>query len=394
MMSISRLKWYLGNQIPIAWLLLIRFRAKLLTALAGIVFATVLIHVQFGLRAALFQSSITIFQQFNADAVIISKTTVGSTSLQPFDRTRLSAFDRYPEVVATMPVRYKFVRWRFPGLAQSRLAIMLGFNPKARVFNQQDIIDKQDILNLPGRILYDELSRKEFGPISQEFNKGRRVIVYINKKRALVSGLVKMGTSFSYDASFITSLTTFQDLASTDPESMEIGLIKLAPGVEAGNFLASLKDTIPEDIQIFTLKDFLNFEQTFWDRSKPIGFVFAFNATLGFVVGMLILYQILYTDVSSHLSDFSTMLALSFTYNRIRLIVFQESLMLTIIGYPIGIAGSILLFDLINKITGLGVYMSIDRALMCFVVILLMSTCSAFLAMKKLDEANPIEVFE
>ena len=393
-MSMSRISWYLGDKIPIAWLLLIRFRAKLLTALAGIVFATVLIHVQFGLRAALFQSSITIFQSFNADAVIISKTTVGSTSLQPFDRVRLSAFDRYPEVVATTPVRYKFVRWRFPGLPQSRLAIMLGFDPKLQVFNLTDIIQKQDSLTLPGRILYDELSRKEFGPVSQEFNKGRRVIVFINKKRALVSGLVRMGTSFSYDASFLTSLTTFEDLANTGPDSMEIGLIKLVPGVDVQSFLASLQDSIPEDVQVLSLKDFLNFEQNFWDRSKPIGFVFAFNATLGFVVGMLILYQILYTDVSSHLSDFSTMLALAFTYNRIRMIVFQESLMLTIIGYPIGIAGSIFLFDLINKFTGLGVFMSLDRALICFAIILLMSTCSAFLAMKKLDDANPIEVFE
>jgi putative ABC transport system permease protein len=88
------------------------------------------------------------------------------------------------------------------------------------------------------------------------------------------------------------------------------------------------------------------------------------------------------------------MLALAFTYKQIRMIVFHESFLLTVIGYPLGVAGSMLLFELINSFTGLPVRMTIDRALFCFGIILLMSTCSAFLAMQKLDDANPIEVFE
>jgi putative ABC transport system permease protein len=393
-MAVLRFAGWIGNKIPVAWLLLIRFRAKFLTALAGIIFASILIHVQFGLRAALFESSITLFKGFNADAVIINKLTVSSTSLQPFDRMRLVIFDRYPEVTATMPVRYKFVRWRYPGLRESRLAIMVGFNPRTPVFKQEDIVKNQRSLIVPGRILYDELSRKEFGPVKQVLKAGREVIVFVNKERAKVAGLVRMGTSFSYDASFLTSLTTFQDLTNLNPQNIEIGLIKLAPGVNTEAFLASIQDQIPEDVRTYTLKEFMEFEQDYWDQTKPIGFVFAFNATLGFVVGMLILYQILYTDVTSHLPDFSTMLALAFTYKKIRLIVFQESFLLTVIGYPLGVIGSMLLFELINSFTGLPVRMTIDRALICFGVILLMSTCSAFMAMQKLDGANPIEVFE
>lgn len=393
-MAVSRIAGWIGNKIPVAWLLLIRFRAKSLTALAGIIFASILIHVQLGLRAALSESSISLFKSFNADAVIISKLTVSSTSLQPFDRMRLAIFDRYPVVNATMPVRYKFVRWRYPGLRETRLAVMVGFNPRTPVFKQEDIVKNQRSLIVPGRILYDELSRKEFGPVKQALKAGREVIVFVNKERAKVSGLVRLGTSFSYDASFLTSLATFQDLTNLNPQSIEIGLIKLAPGVNTEAFLASIQEQIPEDVRTYTLKEFMKFEQEYWDQTKPIGFVFAFNATLGFVVGMLILYQILYTDVSRHLPDFSTMLALAFTYKQIRLIVFHESFLLTVIGYPLGVAGSMFLFELINSFTGLPVRMTIDRLLICFGVILLMSTCSAFMAMQKLDDANPIEVFE
>jgi putative ABC transport system permease protein len=393
-MVFQRYAVWVGNSIPVAWLLLIRFRVKFVMALAGIVFATILIHVQLGLRSALFESSISLFRGFNADAVIINKLTVSSTSLEPFDRVWLKTFDRYPEVAATMPVRYKFIRWRYPGLHQSRLAVMLGFDPKARVFNQEDIVKAQGLLNVPGRILYDELSRKEFGPVQQEVKDGRPLVVFINKKRAKVVGLVRIGTSFSYDASMLTSLATFQELTDKNFQNIEIGLIKLAPNVNAESFLASIHHVFPANMSTYTLSEFMKKEQAYWDQSKPIGFVFAFNAVLGFIVGMLILYQILYTDVSSHLPDFSTMLALAFTYKQIRLIVFQESFLLAVIGYPLGMLGSMLLFALINGFTGLPVTMTIERALVCFVVVLVMSSLSAFLAMQKLDDANPVEVFE
>jgi len=389
-----RFEGWQSDNIPVAWLLLIRFRAKLLTALAGIIFASILIHVQFGLQAAMFESSVTLFKSFNADAVLINKLTMSSTSLQPFDRSQLAIFNRYPEVTATMPVRYQFVRWRYPGLGESRLAIMVGFNPRMPVFTREDIVKNQRSLIPPGRILYDELSRKEFGPVKQKLQKEREVLVFVNKERAKVAGLVRMGTSFSYDASLLTSLSTFEDLTSSNSDNIEIGLIKLAPGINTGAFLASIQDRVPEDVRVFTLNDFMRFEQDYWDQAKPVGFVFAFNAALGFVVGMLILYQILYTDVSSHLSDFSTMLALAFTYKHIRIIVFRESFLLTIIGYPLGLVASILLFELLSSFTGLPVRMTMDRALFCFGIILLMSTCSAFFAMQKLDDANPIEVFE
>lgn len=393
-MALLRFSAWLGNQTPVAWFLLIRFRAKFFTALAGIIFASILIHVQLGLREALFESSITLFKGFNADIVIIHRLSVASTSLQPFDRMRLAIFDRFPEVASTMPVRYRFVRWRYPGLRETRLAVMLGFNPRTAVFTQKDIIDKQASLILPGRILYDELSRKEFGPVKEEFSNGRPLFVYVNKERARVSGLVRIGTSFSYDASFLTSLSTFQALTSLNPGSIEIGLIKLSPATNADDFVAGVRNKIPADIGIYTLNDFMSFEQRYWDQSKPIGFVFAFNVTLGFIVGMLILYQILYTDVSSHLSDFSTMLALAFTYRHIRHIIFQESLILALVGYPLGLASSMFLYHLISIFTGLPVTMTIDRAFICFAIILAMSTCSALMAMKKLDDANPIEVFE
>ena len=389
-----RFNWFVAERLPIAWLLLLRFPRKLITAVAGIIFATVLILSQLGLRAALFDSSVSIFNNLNADLVVINKSSVGSLSLLPFPHSRLKIFDRYPEVAHTAPMRYSFVRWRFHDADQVRPAIMVGYDPRIRTFNQDDILDQQSKLLLPGRILFDELSRKEFGPIKSEFKAQNLDIAFVNYQRVKVSGFVRLGVSFSYDACFLASLPTFEAISYDLPGRVEIGLVKLNSGVDPGRFLAHINTDMPPDIRVFLKQDFLDFEKQYWDQSKPIGFVFLFNAVLGFIVGLVIFYQILYTDVVNQLPAFSMMLSLAHTYSRIRAIVFQESFYLAGIGYPVGVCLCYGLFQVINAATGLNVTITIGRVVVCFLVIVIMSTCAAFMAMLKLDDANPIDVFE
>jgi putative ABC transport system permease protein len=389
-----RLSWFDANRLPIAWFLLLRFPRKFITAVAGIVFATVLILSQLGLRAALFDSSISIFKNLNADLVVINKSSIGSLSLLPFQNSRLKIFDRYPEVAHTAPIRYSFVRWRFNDADEVRPAIMVGYDPRIPTFNQEDILDQQSRLLLPGRILFDELSRKEFGPRKSKFKSQQPDLAFVNYQRVRVAGFVRIGVSFSYDACFLASLPTFEAISYDIPGRVEIGLVKLNPGIDAGVFLTQIKNDIPEDVRVFRKQDFLEFEKQYWDQSKPIGFVFFFNSVLGFIVGLTIFYQILYTDVVNQLPAFSMMLALAHTQLRLRLIVFQESFYLAAIGYPVGVLLCSGVFQVINASTGLDVKITISRAIICFLVIVLMSTCSALMAMLKLDDANPIEVFE
>ena len=55
----------------------------------------------------------------------------------------------------------------------------------------------------------------------------------------------------------------------------------------------------------------MEMERTFWAEGTPIGFVFRFGVGFGLVVGTIIVYQILYTDVSNHLMEYATLKALS-----------------------------------------------------------------------------------
>ena len=78
-----------GRRIPLAWLLLTRQPARLAVALAGIAFAGILMFMQLGFRDGLFDASVTIHRQFDADLVLISPRTMSSIAMAGFPQRRL-----------------------------------------------------------------------------------------------------------------------------------------------------------------------------------------------------------------------------------------------------------------------------------------------------------------
>jgi DevC protein len=63
---------------------------------------------------------------------------------------------------------------------------------------------------------------------------------------------------------------------------------------------------------VLTKQGFIDFEQNYWKSSTSIGFIFTLGAAMGFVVGCVIVYQVLYTDVSDHLPEYATLMAMGY----------------------------------------------------------------------------------
>ena len=65
-------------------------------------------------------------------------------------------------------------------------------------------------------------------------------------------------------------------------------------------------------MSVFSKKAFIEFEKNYWRSSTAIGFIFSLGAAMGFVVGCVIVYQILYGDVSDHLPEYATLMAMGY----------------------------------------------------------------------------------
>jgi putative ABC transport system permease protein len=383
-----------SRRIPLAWLLLTRQPARLAVALAGIAFAGILMFMQLGFRDGLFDASVTIHKLFDADLVLISPRTMSSIGMAGFPRRRLVQAMAEPDVVGTTPVHWNLLLWRNPQTRSTRSILVLGFEPGDPLLTDPALADQARVLNQRGRVLFDERSRPEFGPIARWFRSGRVVDTELAGKRVRVAGLVSLGPSFGADGNVITSRETFLRLMpNTAPGSIELGLIRLRPGADPAAVTARLQRRLPRDVRVYTKKGFEEFEKNYWRTSTAIGFIFTLGAGMGFVVGCVIVYQILYSDVSDHLPEYATLMAMGYPLLQLLGVVAREGLLLAVLGYvPAWLAGQGL-YALVRSGTQLPVSMDNQRSLLVFAMILTMCMGSAFMAMRKLADADPAEIF-
>ncbi|MEB3335461.1 MAG: ABC transporter permease DevC [Cyanobacteriota bacterium] len=383
-----------NRRIPLAWMLLIRQPARLAVALAGICFAGILMFMQLGFRDGLFDASVTLHKLFDADLVMISPRTMSSIAMAGFPRRRLVQAMADPDVAGTSPVHWNQLLWRNPQTRTTRSILTLGFEPSDRLFLPPTLGEQAKALQQRGRVLFDSRSRAEYGPIVSWMGEGRIVETEVAGKRIRVAGLVSMGPSFGADGNMLTSSETFLHLMpNTPPGSIELGLIRLRPGADAAAVAARLRRDLPKDVAIYSKKGFEDFEKDYWRGSTAIGFIFTLGAAMGFVVGCVIVYQILYSDVSDHLPEYATLMAMGYPLTNLLGVVAREGVILSVLGYlPAWIAGQIL-YALVRKSTGLPVEMESIRSLVVLAMIFTMCMASALLAMRKLADADPAEIF-
>ena len=387
-------RFWRGRRIPLSWLLLTRQPVRLLVALAGISFAGILMFMQLGFRDGLFDASVTAHRLFDADVVLISPRSASSVSMEAFPRRRLVQTLADPDVEGVTPVHWGLMLWRNPETRRNRSILALGFNPDDPFFVDPSLAEKTDALKQKGRILFDQLSRPEFGPIADWYRDGRVVETEIAGNRVRVAGLVSLGTSFGADGNLLTSTETFLDLMPQKPPgAIEVGLVRLNPGADPEQVVSRLSQRLPKDVLVLTKQGFIDFEQNYWKSSTSIGFIFTLGAAMGFVVGCVIVYQVLYTDVSDHLPEYATLMAMGYRLSHLLGVVVREGFYLAVMGYvPAYMAGQGL-YWFVRDATKLPVGMDLSRALTVLVMILVMCMLSSFLAMRRLIDADPAEIF-
>lgn len=170
-------------------------------------------------------------------------------------------------------------------------------------------------------------------------------------------------------------------------------MIKLKPSANREQVIENLRRILPEDVKVISKQDFMEFEKSYWNSSTPIGFIFTLGAALGFIIGTVIVYQILYSDISDHLAEYATLKAMGYTDTYLLVVVFQEALILAVLGYIPGFSISLVFYAATRIATLLPIFMSVDRAMLVLALTVLMCSLSGAIAVRKLRTADPADIF-
>jgi putative ABC transport system permease protein len=174
---------------------------------------------------------------------------------------------------------------------------------------------------------------------------------------------------------------------------IEIGVIKIKP---QGDLLATqraIRQFLPKNVVVLTKEEFMDFEKKYWQESTSIGFIFFLGTAMGFIVGIVIVYQILYTDVTDHLPEYATLKAMGYKDVYFLNLILQEAIVLALLGYLPGLAISAYLYSLTASATSLPLFISTTKATTVFICTVIMCCVSGAIAMNKLRSADPAECF-
>lgn len=383
------------RKTPLAWLQVKREKQRLAVALAGIAFADLLMFVQLGLNETLYSSAINLHNSLQGDLFLINPTSEALRSFLSFSRQRLYQAASFKEIASITPVYIGGARWRNPQqLDRIQIVQTIGIDPSKPTFLLPEINQQINQIKPIDSVLFDRNSRPEFGDISNLLQQKSPLSVQVNERQLWVNGLFTLGTSFGANGTMITSDSTFLRLfPDRQAEQIDVGLIRLEPGVNLKQVQTALKAYLPKDVVVLTQEEFGAREQQYWSTNTPTGFIFGLGTLIGFIVGIVIVYQILYSDVSDHLPEYATLKAMGYSDLFLVNILIQESLILAFLGFIPGFILSSGLYVIAAQATLLPIGMTANRAVFVLSLTVVMCTVSGGIAMKKLQSADPADIF-
>lgn len=377
----------------LAWRQLLHDRTKLIAAICGVLFATVLVFMQIGFKDALFAGASSSPTKMNGDLFLMHKQTEAMWRPVRFERSELMRALGHPEVASAYPMYMGLAQFKDTETRIKRTLVVYGYDTDINLMDIKEIQDKHEQLRQQDTILFDESSRPEFGPMGKLIFEGKDRNE-INDHKVKAVGLFRLGISFSADANVVTSdLNFFRIFPNRIPEQIDLGIIKLVPGADVEKVKSELMDRLNKNINFFTLDQLVDSEKLYWQIRTPIGFIFNFGSIMGLVVGMVIVYQILFTDISNHLNEFATLKAMGYKHGYFVRVVFASAFFLAILGFIPGYILSIGLYHLAEGQIYMPMPMTLNKTVTIFLFILTMCATAGMLAMRKLKSANPADMF-
>ncbi|MBL1198903.1 MAG: FtsX-like permease family protein [Nostoc sp. GBBB01] len=384
----------LQRRTSLGWLQLSKEKGRLLVALSGIAFADVLMFMQLGFQSALYDSNTKLSRTLNADIVLVSPQARNTQNLGTFSRRRLYQAKDISGVKSAQAFYSNTITWKHPETRKDTSMQVIGFEPKQPALNLPEVNQQLNKIKLPDRVLFDRNSRGSYKDAIAQVEQGKIVSTEIERRTVTISGLFTLGASFGADGILIGSDQTFLHFfPRREAASINLGLITLQPGYEPKQVATALDSHLPNDVRVLTKQEYIEFEQSYWQKESPIGFIFGLGTAMAFVVGVVIVYQVLSTDVNTHLKEYATFKAMGYRNQYLLAVVFEEAIILALFGFIPGFILPIGLYNLAAKATALPILMTASRAILVLILTILMCGISGAIATRKLQSADPADMF-
>lgn len=370
----------------LAWKNLFHDKVRLIVTLTGIVFALVLIIVQFGLFLGFLETTANVVANSGADLWIsapgIPHVNAGAPLLEKRRYKALSVegverVDRFA---------LNFANWKLPSGAQQNVQVA-GFELKGGMGGPWNIVEGSiDALQGEDTVLIDELYKSKLGV--------ERVgdTLEINGRRARVVGFTSGIRSFTTAPYIYTSFKNAQNYTQLSTDQTFFLLVRLKPGADPQTVKAALADAI-SGVEVSTNSEMAKLTQNYWLFSTGAGVTTLLGAFLGLIVGVVVVAQTIYSATVDHIREFGTLKAMGARNSYIYRVIIEQAILSALMGYAVAIVVGIFISR--SSATGEAAIL-LPREMILGVLALAVFMCIAasVLSIRKATSIDPAMVFK
>jgi putative ABC transport system permease protein len=375
--------------VPLAWRNLVANKQRLLRSAGGIGFAVLLMVMQLGFEQAFFNSALEVIRGLDGDILIQSVHKYQFATRDPFPASGLDTARNVPGVASARPLYADWFDffWKNPSDGKVFLVRAFGFDPDEPVFQYPDVNANREKLKAANTVLVDRRARGFLG-----MDTGATE-TEINGVKVQIVGSFALGPDFVSDGTVMMSDRTFANLLRGAGPGVDVGVIKVRSGEDPTVVQQALKKALPATIAVFTKSELIEFERKFEAEISSAGPIFAMGTIVGFVVGMLISYQVTYTDLADQLPQYATLKAIGYRTGYLLRVVLEQAAFNALAGWIPALLVSILLYHVIGAVALLPLHMTANIVFVSLGLTLGMCLISAAIAVRRVIKADPAEVF-
>ena len=298
------------GRTPIGWLQLSHNRNRMLAALFGVAFANVLVFVQLGIIGAFNTSIKMTYQPFIADIIISSSNANTFSDGSSISRRYMYQSLSNPDIEAAAAVYVGLLSWNMPNGKAASMQVY-GIPPESMAFISSPFREGMAKITLQNTLLIDSKTRGLDKPtLSKLLDIDKSV--EMNNIALSVVGTVIIGGGFGADGTLFVSDQTFLRLFPKQQGGTPSHiLLKTKSSANSVDKLSSIVTELRlslgnHDIQVHSIEERINQDVSYQMTKRPVGVIFGFGVFIGILVGVVIVYQVLSTDVADHLKEYAT----------------------------------------------------------------------------------------
>jgi putative ABC transport system permease protein len=378
--------------VPLAWRNLLANKPRLLRSSGGIGFAVLLMLMQLGFERAFFNASLEVIRLLDGDIFLQRASKYRFATKDPFPAQDLKTAGAVTGVASAWPLYadWHHLFWRNPIDGKDFLVRVFAFDPDKPVLPLPELEGSlTDLSNLDTGVV-DRRARRFLGmdpaPSAGELNGSKIKII----------GSFALGPDFENDGTVVIGDRTFATLLPNPlggAPDVELGVIKLNPGSDLVTVQQAIAAAVPKAVAVLTKAQLLELERKFQADVSSAGPIFAMGTLVGFIVGMLISYQIIYTDVAEQQPQYATMKAMGYRTRYLIQVVLEQGALSALAGWVPACLLGVVLFRVVGDMALLPLHMTVGLALVSLALTLAMCFISAVLAVRRVLSADPAEVF-